>query len=340
MMTTISSRRLRRGAAVYAKGSALGMVALVGLGLTYEMTATAADQRNHPAPGRLVDVGGFRMHIHCTGAGEPTIILDAGGGGLTSAWAWIQPQLAGYTRVCSYDRAGLGWSEEGSPSRDGVTIARELKALLTTAGEAGPYIHVGHSMGGIYGRVFAAEYPDEVVGLALVDASHPEQFERMPEEVARRMAVYDKLMAAAPLAARLGIVRATNLFGRMGEGLPAQDYAAAAALTARPSSVRTGNAEFFAWAENAERLSLVPSLGDLPLAVISAGVAPGAPAGFIEVHHGNQRELAALSANSQHEIVADADHLSIVTRQQHAAATTEAVLDLLATLRESAFGSM
>jgi pimeloyl-ACP methyl ester carboxylesterase len=317
-----------------ARWGAAVVVVLTVTGATYQAVASAADRRDYPPPGRLVDVGGFAMHIHCAGEGQPTVILDAGNSGITSTWAWIQPELARETRACSYDRAGLGWCEAGSATRDGVTVARELMALLTAAGETGPYVHVGHSMGGLYGRAFARAYPGQVAGLVLVDASHPEQFDRLPDDLARQIGWYTRMMKLLPLATTLGVTRATNFLGRMADGLPEEDYARAVAMTARPGHVRTGNAEIAAWDAIAEQLPAANGLGDLPLAVVTAGVAPGAPEGFIAAHHENQRELAALSSASVHEILDEADHLSVLTRRDHALATADLILDLVLSVRE------
>jgi pimeloyl-ACP methyl ester carboxylesterase len=165
----------------------LGLLALlVGLaatGASYQAIATANDQRTFPLPGQLVDVGGYRLHLQCRGTahpGSPTVILEAGAGLASPSWAWVQSAVATTTRVCAYDRAGLGWSDPGPTPRDARQVAHELHTLLERAAIAGPYVLVGHSLGGMYVRVYAAQYPDEVVGLVLVDASHPDQLTRAP----------------------------------------------------------------------------------------------------------------------------------------------------------------
>ena len=131
-------------------------------------------------PGRLVDIGGFRLHIYCTGEGAPAIIFDSGVGGFSLEWSRIQKALASRTRVCSYDRAGYGWSDLGPLPRTSERITRELHTLLLKAGVAGPYIIAGHSFGGYNAQLFARNYPDETAGLVLIDSSHPEQIERLP----------------------------------------------------------------------------------------------------------------------------------------------------------------
>jgi pimeloyl-ACP methyl ester carboxylesterase len=132
-----------------------------------------ADQR-YPMPGRLVDVGGHRLHIHTVGEGWPTVVLDAGLGESALTWAGIQPEIAKFSRVCSYDRAGMGWSDPGPQPRTYPRIAAELHTLLHNAGEKPPYVLVGHSAGGFTVRLFAQFHPDEVAGVVLVDPSDEE----------------------------------------------------------------------------------------------------------------------------------------------------------------------
>lgn len=130
-------------------------------------TATAAAAT---ANGTLVDIGGYRLYLRCTGAGSPTVVLDAGLNETSASWVDVQPSVAAFTRVCSYDRAGRGQSDPGPAPRTSQRIATELHTALLAAGEAGPYILAGHSFGGLNMRIYASMYPDDVVGLVLVDA--------------------------------------------------------------------------------------------------------------------------------------------------------------------------
>lgn len=129
-------------------------------------------------PGRLVDIDTHRLHIWCVGSGQPTVIIDSGLGGNSLEWIKVQRSLARHVRVCSYDRAGYGWSEPGPLPRTSSRIVDELFALLAEADLAGPYVLVGHSFGGYTMQLFANRYPNKTAGLVLVDSSHPEQFER------------------------------------------------------------------------------------------------------------------------------------------------------------------
>ncbi len=135
------------------------LFALSLTGMLYQTAATEADKRNFPPPGNLIDVGGFKMHIDCIGEGSPTVILEALSGGFSSYWAWVQPEVAKQVRVCAYDRAGFGWSENDPQPESPQRTAQNLHTLLANANILGPYVMVGHSKGGLYVREYAALYP-------------------------------------------------------------------------------------------------------------------------------------------------------------------------------------
>src|SRR5215210_7284679 len=156
-----------------------GLLALAVIGAIYQAIATEIDQRTYPPPGELVNVGNHSLHINCVGEGGPTVILEAASLGMSAHWVRVQQQVAQTTRVCAYDRAGMGWSERSPEPRDARQVSSELHTLLEGAGGIeGPYVLVGHSYGGLYARMYAARYSEEVAGVVLVDSSHPEQFTR------------------------------------------------------------------------------------------------------------------------------------------------------------------
>src|SRR4030095_8529101 len=162
-------RRRGRGCLLWLGASLAALLVLMLVGYIYEPIAEAADARAYPPPGQLVDIGGYRLHINCTGAGSPTVVIESGWGDFSAAWGWVQPEVAKTTRVCTYDRAGMGWREVSPQPRTAREFAKELHTLLEKANESGPYVLVGHSMGGYTVRVYAHDYPDEVVGVVLVD---------------------------------------------------------------------------------------------------------------------------------------------------------------------------
>ena len=172
---------------VWVKRILLGITATAGLvvvgGFSYEFLSRWSVEREHQPPGRLIDVGGHRVHLNCSGAGGPTVILEHGITIYGSAsWVLVQPEIAKKNRVCSYDRSGYMWSDRRRPAPTGTENIKDLHLALERAGESPPYILVGHSYGGIVIRIFAEQYPTEVSGLVFVDSSHPDQQERFGAE--------------------------------------------------------------------------------------------------------------------------------------------------------------
>lgn len=321
-------RLLRTWLRQAARWLLLALAALVLLaagGTLYQSLATAWDRRAFPPQGRIVNVGSVPMHLYCLGAGSPTIVLEAGNGAPLAVWARVQPELARRTRVCAYDRAGLGWSAPSDASRDARQVAAELHALLAEAGEPKPYLLVGHSLGGQYALSFAVNYPQETAGLALVDAQHPETFFALPEATA----IYEQQRQQLSLflvLSRLGVVRLFGIGSADGR-LPreAQDQLNAAKnATATLAALRD---EFLAIPASREQLRAIKSLDDLPLVVVSA-TEHGMPEQEAYTM-GLQRQLAALSANTRHIVVRGADHSSLITDPNHVAGTVEAVLALI-----------
>ena len=150
----------------------LAVLAIASVGGGYEAVQSATDEE-YAMPGILVDVGSHRLHLNCTGSGSPTVVLQAGGGEMSSAFGWIAPAVAEETRVCVYDRAGHGWSESAGTAQDGAEVAADLHTLLERGQVPGPYVLAGHSFGGLYTLTFAALYSDEVAGMVLVDTTAP-----------------------------------------------------------------------------------------------------------------------------------------------------------------------
>lgn len=165
----------------------LGLVVLLlllgGAILTLGMRAKADLKAKYPPPGQMVDVGGYRLHLACQGTGSPTVVMDSGLGDPSLLWGAVPAEVAAFTQVCVYDRAGLGWSDPSPRPRLAPEIVDELHRALRNAGIAGPYLLVGHSLGGIHARLYAHTYPAEVAGMVLVDSAHEEQLLRFPKAV-------------------------------------------------------------------------------------------------------------------------------------------------------------
>ncbi len=167
-------RRALRIARRTGLGIAAGLVILGIVGATWNFLATRHDRKVNPPPGDIYDVQGHAMHLYCTGEGSPTVILESGRGDDFTIWGKVQPALSRVTRTCSYDRAGFGWSDAQPGTRDGHHIADQLHALLLKAGITTPVVLAGHSIGGIYSRIYASRFPQGVAGLVLVDATTPD----------------------------------------------------------------------------------------------------------------------------------------------------------------------
>jgi pimeloyl-ACP methyl ester carboxylesterase len=174
---------MKRIARASLAGLCLAGLSLSITGALYQMIGRWRDAQRFPPRGHLVQAGSIRMNIDCSGQGSPTVVLETGSGGPSVDWLMVQPEVAKFARVCSYDRAGYGWSDSGPEPRSSLQIAHELKQLLEAAGEKGPYVLVGHSMGGYDIRVYTGQYPNDVAGIVLVDASHEDQELRAPESI-------------------------------------------------------------------------------------------------------------------------------------------------------------
>jgi pimeloyl-ACP methyl ester carboxylesterase len=168
------------------------------------------------APGRLIDVGGFSLHLNCAGAGTPAVVLDAALGGSSVSWSWVQPEIAKLTRVCSYDRAGFGWSQAGPLPRTAGRMAAELRGLLEQGGVQPPFVLVGHSFGGLVARVFAMQYRPDVAGIVFVDSAHPEDWVTPAPKEQLKIDRGVRLCRYGTLAARLGIAHLVATLGSAG----------------------------------------------------------------------------------------------------------------------------
>lgn len=232
----------------------------VGAGFLYENISEARDRRFNRMAGKLVNVDGLTMHINCTGDGGPAVILDSGLGDSYVSWRKVQPEIAKLTRVCSYDRAGLGYSNSTSEPRTSKVIAEQLHALLQAAQIPPPYILVGHSMGGYDVRVYASLYRNDVIGMVLVDASHPDQENRLPPELKGMEGNWLREAEFLEYTTPFGIPR---LLGFCDENPVVR------AADCNFQTAREAVAELKAFNTSAAQAAASGSLGDMPLAVLS-----------------------------------------------------------------------
>ena len=297
-------------------------------GSLYQAVATFFDRRRYLPPGKLVDIDGSRLHMHVVGTGSPTVVFEAGLGAMSAGWGWIQPEIGKLTRTVSYDRAGLGWSDASPSHPSALLTSLRLHKLLQATGIPGPYVLVGHSMGGLLVRVFANLYSDEVAGMVLVDASHPDQHLRYPA-IRHHMRSGFRMLKRIPFLARIGYVRLLRMFGSMAEGLPGRQRSEAEAFLSSLRHLRATLRESLAWNELCAEVRGSRGPVNKPFAVVSAGkdLLPGAA----EL----QVELAALAPYGTHRIVEDATHVSLVTHREHAMAVVEAIRSVVDQVRKS-----
>ncbi|MGI9335012.1 MAG: alpha/beta fold hydrolase [Gammaproteobacteria bacterium] len=225
--------------------------------------AHALDRAEHPPPGMHIGVGSHRLHIHCMGAGSPAVIFDSGLGGNSLEWVKVQPAVSRFTRACTYDRSGYGWSDPGPFPRVSSRSAEELSRLLVYASEPGPYVLVGHSIGGFNIRHFAHDHPSRTAGLVLVDAANEYQFERF-EQAGIRVPI-------APTGAAFVIANHWQL----PEGLPAELRDTAQALVLRSSAIRSLYSELHFIRDSAVQVQTLAAPPVRPAAVIARGDPPG-----------------------------------------------------------------
>ena len=228
-------------------------------GATYQGAATAIERRQFPHPGRMIDIGDRQLHINCTGDGSPIVVLEAPAAGMSSAWGWVQPAVAKTTRVCSYDRAGLGWSEAGDRPYDPAAVPDQLHTLLSRAGERGPYVLVGHGLGAVFAKLFAGRFPAEVGSLILIDPT-----------AGSASAGTMRLVSASPWLARAGVLRITRLLSGTVVGLPESSAGPMTSFLNRPDHL-TRTASEMARVNDAINLAdsapLPPGLPVVPISV-------------------------------------------------------------------------
>jgi pimeloyl-ACP methyl ester carboxylesterase len=298
------------------------MVAAVGGG--YETVRESLDARTYPMPGQLVDVGGHRMHLHCTGTGSPTVVLEPGQGGASSDSGWVASAVARDSTVCVYDRAGRGWSDGANGPQNAAQIAADLHTLLERAQVPGPYVLAGHSFGGLYVQTFAANYPDQVAGLVLLDSTAPKPGPPLPTRT-ESDSVLGRISAMFSAVAHLGGGRliAQGSYG----GLPPHVRGEARANASTAPYLRSSIEEFVAANTSMQQAALLTNLDGKPLVVVTADTGNAAD------WQAKQDRLAALSTNSSHRVAKNTTHESLLYDEADSAQASQAIRDVIAAVR-------
>jgi pimeloyl-ACP methyl ester carboxylesterase len=278
-------------------------------GFFYELIGERRDAKRHPAPGRLVSVGDHKLHLLCKGSTAPTVVIEMGAGEASHFWWPVQDQIAEFATVCTYDRAGYGWSEATRAGRTIDDRGEELHSLLANAGLAGPFILVAHSYGGLVVRSFAQNHPDEVAGLVLVDT--PEEATFFQPDVLDLYAKARLMNRVVAIGARFGVLRLLRHW------IPLDRFGF---WLVRP-------AEYAALCDDLASLELVPmsmrgsekpgNLGALPVGVITHGQPFPGPFAILEKNWSQgQTRLAALSNNSQLIVARNSNHMIEIDEPQ------------------------
>ncbi|HEX7535750.1 MAG TPA: alpha/beta hydrolase [Dermatophilaceae bacterium] len=310
------------------------MMALASVGAGYETVREGLDAKAYPMAGQLVDVGGHRLHLRCTGSGSPTVVLQPGGGEMSSNLGWITPAVARDTRVCVYDRAGRGWSEPADTPQDGNQIAADLHTLLQRAHVPGPYVLAGHSFGGLYVLAYAARYPDQVAAMVLVDSTNPASAASpgaaapASPAAAGSYDVMGRVSALVSTSARLGLGRLESQF-EAGD-LPPRSRDEARANIATAGDLRSTIDEYVQANTSMEQAASLSNFANKPLVVLTAG------SGSDAAHLASQNHLATLSTNSVHRVIEGASHEALIADEKHSAATTQAILNVVSSVRRAA----
>jgi len=247
------------------------LAAIVAFSGAYNLLVSAVLQHRYPPPGNIYSINGYAMHLYCTGSNAPTVVVEEGLGDDFITWQRVQPEVAGFTRICSYDRAGLGWSDDRPEPHDAKHIAQQLHALLQAAGENGPIVLVGASVGGFYARQFVSDFPHLVVGMVFSDRSVPDQDRHIPgggwtpEEAGQTHhdAMWDLINQSTGWARLRGQCK-----GEVEKGLDMwRDVAWAEAC--RPAYARSGLAEWEEFWHSADQAAEARCCANIPLVIVS-----------------------------------------------------------------------
>ena len=312
---------------------------IVAAGAVFQFSMAQWESHRYPPPGKLVDIGGVRLHINCTGAGSPAVIMEAGPNDSSVIWQLVQPQISRFTRVCSYDRAGFGWSDAPNEPRSSLNIANELDRLLTRAAVPGPYVLVGHDFGTLDLRVFTARHRQEVAGMVFVDSVHPDIHHRPPFNVAAQSSFANFYYGVIPWTVPFGVPRILG-WCRNNFKFPNQPkewdrfVPEAAAQYCRLQSWRAEEAQVTD--ENGSFFANTGPLGDMPLIVLSHDPQVNdfrgffSPADLVKAERAwmeMQGELRTLSSRSKWIVAKGSEHWIQIHRPELVAAQVQEIVN-------------
>lgn len=307
------------------------IIILVLVGATYQATAVAVEARAYPPRGQLVDVGGHRLHLYCVGTGSPTVVLENGLGTTSPTWQLVQPVVGQTTRVCSYDRAGFGWSEAGPEPRTSQRIAQELHTLLAAGGITGPFILAGHSAGGMHVQVYASQYPDDVVGLVLIDATPAQLMASFSPSDRQALLPPTSQLRLMQVLQPLGLMRLLPLPGAEAlASLPVAVQGEVKALNMRPGMPVALYAEAIAMETNIlQTAAASPFHADRPLLVLFRGI-PAEPLALEPKAKAAMQELTQRSSNGKFVVAENSGHSIMLDRPD---VVNEALHEIIAAVR-------
>jgi len=289
----------------------LALAIFPAIGALAQRVLCRGESRRFPPPGILVDAGGLSLHFHVSGEGGPVVVLDSALAGTSLSWSEVQPAVAAFTRVASYDRGGFGWSDPACEPRRADLLLAELRRGLAAAALEPPYVLVGHSYGGFVAKLFASQHPEDVAGMVLVDVPHHRKWVKPSASEQRRIERGARIARVAALLAHFGVTRLLfRLAGRRGiESLPdlLRKLSRSSRETIRSFWVRPWTLQALSsLIEEAPRSaalleSSARDLGDRPLAVLTAS--SPSPERIRD-----QEEVAGLSRCSRHVIAQKSGH--------------------------------
>jgi len=313
---------------------------IVAAGAIFQFSMTQWENHRYPPRGKLVDIGGVRLHINCTGAGTPTVVIENGPNDSSVVWQLVQPEISRFTRVCSYDRAGFGWSDPPTEARSSANVADELDRLLTRAAVSGPYIIVAFEYGALNMRMFTSHHRKQVVGMVLVDPVHPDMHHRPPFNASTHQsalvnAYYNVILWTVPLGVPriLGWCRNTYTFPNQ----PAEWSRLAPEAAAQYCRLPAWRTEA---AQSRDEDGSIPAktgpFGDMPLVVLSHDpqfsefrlfFSPAEAAKAEDAWSEMQEELRGLSSRRKRIIAKGSYHYVQIYRPELVAAAVQEVVN-------------